>query len=433
MKRLITVLAMVAGSLAAAPTVSKAANIVDGEKFSLNADGRMQWLGVAQKVDDEFRNDARLFLFMKQARLRFDGRFESVKFDVQWAYGGEETVGQASLSLLDFAFDVPIKGGTRVKVGQFRVPYGRERLTDAGTLNFGDRSIQTLGFNWNRDVGAAIHTYSGKLAGTFAVLTGGGRDVPQRYLPEMLGTPMFVVRAGYNDGVDEDIYQVSARDLSADRTKKAFYVNALYLKDTLIGHSTVLNTRSTDKSLLINANWNPFIAEKPFDQGTLWQAGADAVVRKPMGATVASFEAEGNYASFDNKYGKLVLKGGRIQVGIARKSVEANLRYAALFPDKRMANTFTVAGNTAPQHSSLIADDKPLQELTPSLTYHYKSNVIVVVDAPILINALVFTEDKLGDYVATEQLDQASVVKPGFGSVGRKTVPEVRLMLQFTF
>src|SRR5207249_2034119 len=137
--------------------------------------------------------------------------------------------------------------------------------------------IQNLGFSWNRDVGAALHTYRGKFAGTIGVFTGGGRDVPQRYLPEKLGSPMLVGRFGYDDGVDEDMYDVSAQPTERGRVEKAFYVNALYLKDSLIGHSTVLNVRSTDKSLLINSNWNPFIAQAPLTQATVWQAGTDAV------------------------------------------------------------------------------------------------------------------------------------------------------------
>ena len=56
-------------------------------------------------------------------------------------------------------------------------------------------------------------------------------------------------------------------------------------------------------------------------------------------------------------------------------------------------------------------------------------------DLPILVDALVFKEGNLGGYVATEQPDQASVVKPGAfpGSVVRQTVPQGRLMVQFTF
>jgi hypothetical protein len=417
---------------------AEAANVVTGDEFSLDARGRMQWLGVAQHLDDDVRNDGRLYLFMKQARLRFTGRYDDTKFDVHWAYGGEDVVAVnpgVALSLLDFSFDVPFILDTRVKIGQFRVPYGRERLTDAGTLNFGDRSIQSPGFHWNRDVGVALHTYRGKFAGAAGIFTGGGRSVPQRYLPEILGIPMVVARLGYNDGVDEDIFNVRARERQVDRTKKAVFVNALYLKDSLVGHSTVLNVRSTDKSLLINSNWNPFITRAPLSQGEVWQAGGDAVIRTPLAGGTLTAEAEANYARFENPHGALALKGGRVQVGLSKGAVEMNLRYARLYPDKRMANTYTPAGTTTPANTLLAPDGKPMQELTPSLTYHYRKNVAVVMDLPILIDMLVFKEGNLGGYVATEQPDQASVVKPGAfpGSVTRETVPEARLMIQFTF
>src|SRR6185503_10108456 len=97
-------------------------------------------------------------------------------------------------------------------------------------------------------------TTRGAMTGTFAVMTGGGRDIPQRYLPEELGTPMLVTRFGYNDGLDKDIY-----------------VNALYIKDSSIGHSTVVNAPATDKNLLINGNYNPFIGKAPFSLSTIWQ------------------------------------------------------------------------------------------------------------------------------------------------------------------
>jgi hypothetical protein len=422
-------------ALAAIGSRAMAANVVDGENFKLDLNGRMQWLAEAQKVDDADRNDLRLYLFMKQSRLRFNGKYEDVGFDVQWGLGGEDVVtSNNTLSLLDFAFDVPFVSGTRVKIGQFRVPYSRERMTDAGTLNFGDRSVQNLGFAWNRDVGAALYTRHGRFMGTAGVFTGGGRDVPQRYLPEKLGSPMFVARFGLNDGVDKDPYHLESRALRIDHTQKAAFINALFIKDTLIGHSTVLNVRTTDKSLLINANWNPFVAQTPYDKATVWQLGGDAVLRKPMGDATAVFEAEGNYAHFSNKYGDIVLKGGRVQFGWQTALAEANIRYAVLFPDSDMANTYTPSGATAPVHSSLVGSgNKAIQELTPSLTFHYRSNVAIVADLPILINMVTFKENKLGTYVASEQPDQATVVKAGAGSVERQTVIEGRLMVQVTF
>src|SRR4029079_15829527 len=107
--------------------------------------------------------------------------------------------------------------------GQFKVPYGRESITDEAQFQKVDHSIDFLGFNLGRDVGAAIHTYAGKFAGTAGVFTGGGRDVPLRFLPEHLGVPMLVARAGYNDGLDKDIFTVAQNDLHPQRTVKAVY------------------------------------------------------------------------------------------------------------------------------------------------------------------------------------------------------------------
>jgi hypothetical protein len=415
---------------------ARAGEVVKNDKFTLNANGRMQWLAVGQKLDDPFRSDDRMYLFMKQARLRLTGKYNDAKFDVQLAYGGEDVIAASpgvGLGLLDFSFDVPTPFKTRVKVGQFRVPYGRERLTDSGTLNFGDRSIQSLGFSWNRDVGAALSKKHGKFAGTVGVFTGGGRDVPQRYLPEKIGSPMLVTRFGYDDGIDEDIYTVGSREGRPDRTRVAAYFNALYMKDSLIGHSTVLNVRSTDKSLLLNPNWNPFVAQTPFVQGRVWQAGGDVAVRAPLGAYGVTAEAEANYGTFSNTYGTVTLKSGRVQAGISRGAFDATLRHAVLYPDARMANTFTVTGSTTAQHSPLFENDRPIREYTPSLTYHYRSNVAVVADMPIYTNMLVFKENKLGTYVATEHPDQATVVKPGAGTAARERVVEGRLMVQVTF
>ena len=401
-------------------------------KFDVDIHGRLQWLGVAQSVDDDFRNDQRLYLFMKQARVRLGGHYEDTTFDVQWAYGGEEVVtSNVSLSLLDFSFDTPMPLGTRLKVGQFRVPYGRERMTESGSLGFADRSIQSLGFGWNRDVGVALHATRGSFMGAAGIFTGGGRDVPQRYLPESLGSPMFVARVGYNRGMDEDVFEVRSRN---DRPRKkaiAAYVNGLYLKDTLIGHSTVLNVRASDKSLLINPNWNPFIAKAPMKQGEVWQAGGDVAAVAPAGPWMLTGEVEANYGTYSNEYGRLSLKGGRVQVGASRGRVDLNARYAVLYPDTRMANTFTPTGAT-PQNVRFITTDTPFREFTPSLTYRYRSHVTVVADLRFLRDMLLVTENRLGTYVASEQPDQVTLIRPGAG-FARGNVVDARLMLQFTF
>jgi hypothetical protein len=432
MKRTSTLLAVLALS-AALPRVAHAIPVIQAEKVSLNIQGYLQAIGVAEHVPDDVRNNNRLYLFLKEARLRFNGSFYGTTYDIMLATGGEDITPNtnAALGLLDFNFDVPLVHGTSLKVGQFLVPYSRERLTDDSTMNFGERSIENLGFAWNRDYGAALAGHQDKLAGTLAVMTGGGRDVPQRYLPEVLGTPMLAGRLGYNDGIDKDIYHVSARDTDPGRAKSAFYVNGLYMKDSSIGHSTVLNVRATDKNLLINPNYNPFIAKAPLSLGTVWQGGADAAYRAPLAWGAFNAEGQVDYSRFNNKYGSLSLKGARVQAGVAKGKVELNLRYAALFLDQRMA--YVNNGIAFP----IVKNKTPLQEITPSLAYHLRPGVLAVLDLPYLINMLVFKENTIGSYVMSEQPDQVTVIKPGTtagtGSVTRRNVPEVRLMLQLGF
>lgn len=420
--------------LAAATTAAASAvNVVDKENVKLNVGGYLQAIGVAEHVPDLVRDEDRFYLFLKEARIRFDGSIDKVPFEVMLATGGEDITPNtnAALGLLDFNFDLPLGEDYDVKIGQFHVPYGRERLTDDSTMSFGERSIENLGFAWNRDYGVALTTTRGNMTGTFAVMTGGGRDIPQRYLPEELGTPMLVTRFGYNDGLDKDIYHVTGRDTSPSAPHKAFYVNALYIKDSSIGHSTVVNVRATDKNLLINGNYNPFIGKTPFSLSTIWQAGADAAYRAPFAGGAINAEGQVDISHFDNDYGTLRLTGGRVQVGYSRGKVDASLRLAALHLDRKMA---LVANGVA---NRIVREGGPLKEITPSLTYHLMPNVSIVADLPYLPDMLVFQENTIGSYVMSEQPDQVTVIKPGTtagtGRVIRANVLQARLMVQLGF
>jgi hypothetical protein len=415
----------------ALPPPAHAVQLVQNDEVTVNMHGYLQTLGVAEDVPDKVKDNFRLYLFLKEARLRWDGSIWGATFDIMLAPGGEDLTPNtnSALGLLDFSFELPVPSTSyRLKVGQFLVPYGRERLTDDPTMSFGDRSIENLGFSWNRDYGAAVSNYQGKLAATVAIMTGGGRDVPQRYLPEDLGFPMVVARIGYNDGIDKDIYHVSAQ---GTKPGKAAYVNALFTKDTAIGHSTVLNVRATDKNLLIDPNYNPFIAKAPFSLASIWQVGGDGVYRAPMGAFMFNGEGQVDYSHFSNKYGQLDLKGGRLQGGVEKGPWEVNLRYAVLFLDTRMA---FVSGGVA---NPIVTSKAPLQEITPSITYHYKPGIQVVLDAPLLVHMLIFRENTIGSYVMSEQPDQVTINHPGTtagtGSVTRNNVAEGRLMIQLGF
>jgi hypothetical protein len=344
------------------------------------------------------------------------------------AMGGEETIitgTGVSLSLLDLSADVPLGfAKSFVRVGQFKVPYGRERLTYSGYSQFLDRSVQDLGAKLGRDVGAALVVRPGPFTLIGGVFTGGGRDAPQRFLPQNLGIPMMVVRAGVSN-FEENPFELSSQGRRVNDAEFGLFVNGMFTRDTTLGHSSALNVKFADKSLVINPNWNPYLAKSPLDQGKYWSVGADAVARIPVGATTVSAEAEFNWTGFDNSYGAVHSAGGRVQTGLAYKDVELGLRYSALWIDPGMVNGTT----------SLAGQDRGLlHEITPAATWYVRGDRLkLVADLPILLNTMVITEKGVGTYLAVEQADQVTYVGTGKGEIGRQNVVEARLMLQATF
>ena len=262
-------------------------HILHTDKYMLDIGGMGQLLGLGQVVDDPYTPNTRVYLFLPKATLRFDGSYSRFSFNLQVAMGGEDSVSGTSgidFGLLDLAFNVPLTsdGRTYLKVGQFLVPYGREQLTDPGFEDFGDVSLEEIGFIVGRDVGLALVSKPGPFTIIGGVFTGGGRDVPpDHYLAPASGIPELVARAGIGD-LDDDPFYLRASNPHPDRLRYELSLSGLYTRDSTVGHSTILNVKSVDKSILIDSNWNPFIAKGGvgnFSQGDYWQAGADAAVR----------------------------------------------------------------------------------------------------------------------------------------------------------
>jgi hypothetical protein len=394
--------------------------------------GRLQTLGFLQNLTDHYRDNTRVYLYLKQARLGASATYKDIDFDVQFALGGEDVVKAPSpgvaLSLLDLSADIPITKSLRIKAGQFKVPYGRENLTDEGMLQFTDLSIQFLGFKLGRDVGIALHGNSGTFTSIVGVFTGGGRDVPIRYIPIDLGLPMVVARVGINDGLDQNLFNIQ-QNLVESSSGYALFVNALYTKDSKVGHSTALNVKLDDKSLLMNSNWNPYIGRSPLLKSELWQIGADVEARISGNKRGISAEAEFNYGSFKNGYGSLAILGARAQGAYFTNPFEIAGRYALLRPDEN----FGVRDNLGTVYQ--IVDSKLMQEITTSVSYYVQGNrVKLTAELPIFINEPVITEPNLGTYPLIQQPDQVTLAGPPTKAlVERQTVVEARLQLQVTF
>lgn len=429
MRPLYPALFMMSAALAVHSPARADVSVVKNEDLSLNIGAMGQVLGFGENVNDPVRDDARALLFMKAARLRMNGDYKGYRFNLEMAIGAEATVAApspgVSLGLLDLSFDVPIRalGNSFIRVGQFKVPYGREALTYSGLTNFADRSISFLGTQVGRDVGATLNLRGEKATAIVGVFSGGGRDVPQTFIPLKLGVPMFVARAGWGD-VDDDLYNLNQSAQHTEKTKSAFFVNALYSKDSLIGHSSVFNVKMANKSLLLNGNWNPFLGKAPLDQGAYWQTGADAALRMPLGNELAlGAEAELNYGGYSNKFGAIHLLTARVQGTLAYKDFEFGLRYAGIVPDKNFAS-----------NGKEITGKDMIHEVTPGVTYNISGNrVKMVLDFPLLFGAPVAQEKNIGAYVLTSMPNQTSILAKEGNTIERQNVQQARLMFQSWF
>jgi hypothetical protein len=408
--------------------------------LSLNIFGRGQLLSVLQNVPDPIRDNNRAYMFLKESRFGVKGAYaDAFKYEAQLAFGGEDANGSnTDMSLLDFYADVPLKflgDDTSFKFGQFRVPYGREGLTDTGYMDFGARSIASMPVYQDRDYGMALQGKSGNWVGTIGTWSGGARNVPQRYLPERLGVPELVARVGYDDGVDQDAYHVKGVDLDVNRTVKAAYLNALYTHDTQIGHSTALGVKTIVTNLMTDANYNPFLKSAggtttgsgdTLQRGDYWALGGDAVIRHPLGngQTVAA-EIQGDWTGFQNRFGVIHMASGRVQGDYEAGPFGIGLRYAVLALDKK-AGPIGYNGNYGGFGQKLI------NEITPALAWHVKGhNLKVVADLPIYPDCPVFVDPAIGSYAFPDPTatDQNTSAHP----TARKTVTEARLLLQFMF
>jgi hypothetical protein len=365
---------------------------------------------------------------------------------------------------------------TIVKLGQFRVPYGREALGDEGYQDFADRSIANLATNHGRDFGLAIMGTHDHWTGTLGTFPDGGRDIAQRYLPEEIGIPELVTRFGYNDGVDADIYHVMGTDRKLSRDTKAFFFNGLFETDTRIGHSTALQNHANDSNLLEDKNYNPYFdrsnqssltaansglcSASTCERGRLWNVGADAVYRHPMGPKQAvEFEGQADWGGYNNRYGTLHVASARAQADYQHGSWEIGARYALLSLDSQMGflaiptggalpagetmAATKVSGNTAATNTYQFTSGmgKPIHEITPSITYHFKNHTMkLIADMPIYLDCPLFIAAGDGAYVMPDQgggspgWDQVAAADAGTGSsVVRRATVEGRMLFQFQF
>lgn len=413
----------------------------DEDAAKVTVGGRFNIGGTAEMLqNDPYRSPGRVWVFQKTSRLSVAAQQGDTKFYSQLALGGEDVyTGNVNLTLLDMYARGPLMGGVNWQIGQFRNPFGRELMSESGSLAFNSRSITENFFKMGRDVGAMLEGNAGPVNVVGGVMVGGGRDVPERYIPEILGIPQLTLRATLGD-VDTDRFTYSQHDnLDTDQVRQAVGVSALFTRDTMVGHGLVLtNKHAVDKNLLLSAGYNPYIGKKDSAghavQGELWQGGVDYAVKAPFGGGTLSGEAEVLASGFHNQFGDLSLIGGRAQAALNLNPVEVALRYAVVVPDKNMAVTSAATtGPTVGKTFQLFADAKPIQEITPALSYFVMGDKLkLTVDMPIMLDAPVVLEKGIGGYNLVNQPDQTSYVATG-NVLERQFVYQLRGSVTYAF
>jgi len=325
---------------------------------------------------------------------------------------GPEEVPESNtvMSLLDASANIPfVDDAFELKLGQFKVPYGRERLFSSGEMFNTERSIHNLFFNIGRDVGLAAHTKMGIFNAAVGVFTGGGINRPQRYIPEDLELPMFIARLGINDGLDKDVFSPIDTERDMNKLNYAVFLNGMFSGDSRVGHSTPVNIKKLDKPLTLNPDWNPYVGAYG-QKADLAQYGVDAAVQFPVANDVALLlSGEVNYSTFENDKGKLEHAGGVASANLIFPDWMIGIRYAVVDADDDLAYTLKDADTgTSTLHS---ITDKPIQEITPSVVYFLrKYNLKIVADCAFQIDTPVGVEAGNGVYNLMQQPDQVKYV-----------------------
>ncbi len=108
----------------------------------------------------ESEDDLTHGLQLRRARLLFEGnvfgRENSYKFELAVSpkdigLKGDGSIGKSPL--LDWYFDLSHYRDITVRMGQYKVPYSRQRVVSSGNLQLVDRSIANAEFTLDRDIG----------------------------------------------------------------------------------------------------------------------------------------------------------------------------------------------------------------------------------------------------------------------------------------
>lgn len=200
------------------------------ERYSLNLGFLLQFRYTFNDNDEDFDNNDKNTLDVRQAWLYFGGNVYSK--DVHYYVG--LGAGDFNVNLRDFyVFWTPVEA-LNAKIGYFKVPFNRQRLASSSKLLLPERSIASEFFDQDRDDGVDVYglPFDGHLEYHVAVFNGAGGSANANTDNEL----MYVLGVRYNPFGKYDYYDET--DLVYSKTPKA-----------TVGAATVFNPKLDDEKL----------------------------------------------------------------------------------------------------------------------------------------------------------------------------------------
>ena len=152
------------------------------DRFSLNIRGRIQARATVTETDGDGDPPVTGFQ-VRRMRVVLQGNAlgPELTYYIQLAFSNLDMESDLRSPLRDAYFTWAIARDANLRVGQMKVPYGRQRVVSSSALQMADRSIVVAEFNLDRDVG--LHLFSKDLFGlgeklgySLAVFGGDGRN-----------------------------------------------------------------------------------------------------------------------------------------------------------------------------------------------------------------------------------------------------------------
>jgi phosphate-selective porin OprO/OprP len=100
------------------------------------------------------KGDSRDSFRLRRAKAKFEGWFWKKELTFEFQMNFADTA--SSLEDAQLTWDVSKTKAFQIKVGQYKVPFGRQELTSSGSQQFVDRSIVSNEFNKGRDAGVSV-------------------------------------------------------------------------------------------------------------------------------------------------------------------------------------------------------------------------------------------------------------------------------------